>query len=216
MVSRADSHDLDKLKRWQKDLAEDTPHAPAVYAIFLVSEKDKVAHDLFRTYRSAFEERGVGFAHLVIFGQHGVSAAVRQLQSDLDLAHGVLPTLLLFSGDVEDAEYITIDVVTLPQGESKNLPPDRASWLTLMFWSDAVMEGGHNVPALATQLMADSPQDAPSDSSELGEQVLEDLMLWAESRLEDSGDAAGPPQLNVVLKQVLSDLCAEVVQQLEQ
>ena len=216
MASHADTHDLDKLKRWQRNLAEDPPDSPAVYALFLVSEKDKVAHELFRAFRSVFEERGAGFAHLVIFGQHGVSATVRQLQAELDLAEDVLPTLLLFGGDVDDAEYITTDIVTLPQGGSKDLPMDRASWLTMMFWSDSIMDGNHGVPVIVTELMDDSPQDAPTDSSETAERVLEDSLLWAESKLEDSSDAVGPPQLNVVLRKRLSDLCVDVVRQLEQ
>ena len=79
MTSRADTHDLDKLHRWQKDLEAVSPDAPPVYAIFLVSERDTMAHDVFRSFRTSFEEHGLGFAHLVIFGQHGVSGTARRL-----------------------------------------------------------------------------------------------------------------------------------------
>ena len=85
MPNHADAHDRDKLLRWQKDLAATTDTAPPVYAVFLVSEKDTTAHDIFRAFRTSFEERRAGFAHLVIFGQHGVSATVRDLQGELAL-----------------------------------------------------------------------------------------------------------------------------------
>ena len=118
--SHADNHDRDKLRRWQSDLAAVAPDAPAVYAIFLVSEADKAAHDIFRTFRTSFEERfedrEAGFAHLVIFGQHGISATLRRIQAELDLLPEELPTLALFGGDAEDAEYITADVISLPRG----------------------------------------------------------------------------------------------------
>ena len=48
--------DRDKLLRWQKDLAGSAADAPAVYAIFLVSETDRSAHDIFRAFRTSFEK----------------------------------------------------------------------------------------------------------------------------------------------------------------
>ena len=71
MPTRADTHDLDKLKRWQKDLETTPDDAPAVYAIFLVSEADTAAHNIFRAFRTSFEERQASFAHLVISASTG-------------------------------------------------------------------------------------------------------------------------------------------------
>ena len=103
MPSHADNHDLDKLRRWQRDLAAAAPDAPAVYAVFLVSQADTAAHNVFRAFRSGFEahfrEPEAGFAHLVIFGQHGISTTVRALQSELGLPEEALPTLALFTGN---------------------------------------------------------------------------------------------------------------------
>lgn len=113
MPSHADTHDRDKLLRWHKDLQSTGPDAPPVFAIFLVSEVDKVAHDVFRAFRTSFEEAELGFAHLVIFGQHGVSATARQLRDKFGLEADGAPRAVLFSGADEQPE-----VVELPSGSS--------------------------------------------------------------------------------------------------
>ena len=120
MPSHADTHDLDKLRRWQKDLEATPDDAPAVYAIFLVSEADTAAHDTFRAFRASFEERKAGFAHLVIFGQHGVSTTVHALQGNLGLAEDGLPTLVLFGGDTG----LEPQVVPLPAGTRDAVKPE--------------------------------------------------------------------------------------------
>ena len=59
----ADRHDLDKLGRWKAGLDGAADSAPfPVGAIFLVGPQDRAAHDVFRRYRSIFEELGGGFA----------------------------------------------------------------------------------------------------------------------------------------------------------
>ena len=117
MPSHADIHDLDKLDRWQKDLAVAAPDAPPVFAIFLVSESDKTAHDIFRAFRSSFESRNAGFAHLVIFGQHGVSDTVNRLLAELNLPPDSRPTLALFTGSAEaPATIISLPVGNPPYG----------------------------------------------------------------------------------------------------
>ncbi len=117
MPSHADNHDRDKLRRWQKDLAVAAPDAPPVFAIFLVSESDKTAHDIFRAFRSSFEERNAGFAHLVIFGQHGVSDTVNRLLAELNLPPDSCPTLALFTGSAETpATIIPLPVGNPPYG----------------------------------------------------------------------------------------------------
>ena len=92
--SAADQHDLDKLKRWGQSLSDSAGDFP-VYAVFLVSEADQMAHNIFRTYRKSFEERNAGFESLVIFGQHGVSEVVYALLAEFGLTAGSLPSLLL-------------------------------------------------------------------------------------------------------------------------
>ena len=113
MPSRADTHDLDKLNRWQKDLEASPDDVPPVFAVFLVSGEDRVAHDIFRTFRSSFEGRNLGFAHLVIFGQHGVSETARRLRSHFGLEAESGPGLVLVSGDGSQTQ-----VVLLPGGEN--------------------------------------------------------------------------------------------------
>ena len=96
MTSHADNHDRDKLSRWRGDLTSgDAPSFP-VYAVFLVTPEDRPAHDIFRAYRSSFEERGAGFQHLMIFGQHGISTTVKGLLAEFDLELDALPLLVLF------------------------------------------------------------------------------------------------------------------------
>ena len=112
MPSRADTHDLDKLRRWHKDLEAIPDGAPPVFAIFLVSREDRAAHDAFRAFRSSFEESNVGFAHLVIFGQHGLSNTAKRLKAKFGLAVSGGPSLVLFLDDSGQPR-----IVALPQGE---------------------------------------------------------------------------------------------------
>ena len=104
MSSAADQHDLDKLKRWRQSLGDSAGEFP-VYAVFLVSETDQIAHDIFRTFRKSFEERNAGFECLVIFGQHGVSEVVYALLAEFGLTAGSLPSLLLLIGPQNTKSY---------------------------------------------------------------------------------------------------------------
>ena len=211
MASRADNHDLDKLKRWQKDLDAMPADGPAVYAIFLVSERDTVAHDTFREFRDSFEERNAGFAHLVIFGQHGVSETVRRLRAELKLPEEMLPALALFGGDAEDGEYITLDLVSLNRGSEAEPEPTAAYWTSAMFWSDAVMgSASPGNPAMVTNVLA-SPTNDQSGAAPLD---LEGVLLWTEAKMDESIEAGGPQELNRVLAKRLSDICAAAVRAL--
>ena len=221
--SHADNHDRDKLRRWQSDLAAVAPDAPAVYAIFLVSEADKAAHDIFRTFRTSFEERfedrEAGFAHLVIFGQHGISATLRRIQAELDLLPEELPTLALFGGDAEDAEYITADVISLPRGGPSDSYSGselrEAYWWTTMYWSDSVLAGAiDNAASITTDVLAPLRDDPSDDKLELEDLDLEQALLWAEAKMDESIAASGPPELNRVLRKRLSDLCKSVAESL--
>lgn len=97
MSSRADQHDIDKLGRWHRDLTAPSGNSFPVSAVFLVSDADQTAHDIFRAFRSSFEQRDAGFGNLIIFGQHGVSSTVNGLLSRLRLPQDSIPLLLLFT-----------------------------------------------------------------------------------------------------------------------
>ena len=125
-ASRADQHDKDKLERWQRDLAGGVTGSFPLHALFLVSEDDRAAHDIFRAFRSCFEELGAGFQHLVIFGQHGVSQAERMILRRLGLPADNLPSLVLLTASDPPLVYS----LPLPPGdvrpEAKDT--DQAPW----------------------------------------------------------------------------------------
>ena len=114
MTSHADNHDKDKLARWQRDLTSGSSVDFPAYAIFLVSVEDKYAHDVFRRFRSSFEERDAGFERLVIFGQHGVSTTVHGLLDRFGLKLESLPLLAILSNPANE----TLDTITLAPGEA--------------------------------------------------------------------------------------------------
>ena len=116
MPHHYDAHDHDKLQRWHNDLRA-TPIAPdqfPVIALFLVKPQATAAHEIFRRYRAEFTARDAPFAHLVIFGMHGVSSAVRALLTLTGLSENDLPTLLLAPASDPSAAI----AVTLPSGAS--------------------------------------------------------------------------------------------------
>ena len=116
MPHHYDAHDHDKLLRWRDELCAVPPTAdgfPAM-ALFLVRPTDTAAHEIFRRYRTEFEQRGASFAQLVIFGMHGVSSAVRALLRSAGLSESDLPAMLLApSGDSTATAAVAI---TLPAG----------------------------------------------------------------------------------------------------
>ncbi len=116
MSHHYDEHDHDKLLRWRDDL-QDAAFAqcdfPAM-ALFLVKPQAKGSHEIFRRYRAEFEQRGASFAHLVIFGMHGVSATVRALLDRTGLAEADLPVMMLAPA----VEPNSVIAVQLPDGES--------------------------------------------------------------------------------------------------
>ena len=116
MTNRSDQHDLDKLDRWQKALTEPRTNGFPVYAVFLVSEADQAAHDIFRAFRNSFEQRGAGFGNLVIFGQHGVSSMVHALLSRLTLTRDSIPLLVLLTSHDDSLVYI----LPLPPGDASD------------------------------------------------------------------------------------------------
>ena len=119
-LSHADRHDLDKLARWKAglDSAADKDEAgfPAC-AIFLVSPEDRASHDIFRHYRSAFEDLGGGFHHLVIFGQHGVSTTQVAFLSELGMEQQSVPLLALAPMSDATEETGSVYCLELPKGD---------------------------------------------------------------------------------------------------
>lgn len=116
-MSHADRHDLDKLARWKAGLdgaADSGAFSFPACAIFLVTGEDRASHDIFRRYRSAFEEFGAGFHHLVIFGQHGVSTTQTAFLGQLGLDSHVVPALAIAPMSGESGVVYAID---LPSGD---------------------------------------------------------------------------------------------------
>ena len=118
MSHHYDAHDYDKLTRWRTDLLANPIGGdgfPAL-ALFLVKPQATGAHKIFRRYRSEFEPRNAGFAHLVIFGMHGISATVRRLLVQAGLSEADLPTLLLAPATDPTATV----AIKLPSGDSSD------------------------------------------------------------------------------------------------
>jgi len=115
--SHADSHDLDKLARWHRGLSLNPPNPSTyggqrgargdfpVYAVFLVSEADRPAHNIFREFRARCEAWSAEFEHLVIFGQHGISSTVHGLLNGFGLTLEAVPVLVLFSSPLAYQAY---------------------------------------------------------------------------------------------------------------
>ncbi len=124
MSHHFDEHDHDKLLRWRNELSASGPESGPGYnaaaaafpaaALFLVKPSATGAHDVFRKYRTVFEERAAPFASLVVFGMHGVSSTVRALLDAAGLTESDLPALLI----APTAEPEHSIIVTLPSGAS--------------------------------------------------------------------------------------------------
>ena len=121
MAETPDRHDLDKLTRWHEGLMSASGQGFPVCALFLASGEDNRAHDIFRTYRTAFEEMGAGFHDLVIFGQHGMSTTCAALIPGLGLSGLQTPALVLInSGDAGFVLHTTgLPVGALAEGGSE-------------------------------------------------------------------------------------------------
>ncbi len=108
-----DSHDLGKLTKWHDGLASATRPVFPVCALFLAGGGDIRAHNIFRVYRTAFEELDARFHDLVIFGQHGLSNTCAALISGLGLSNVQIPSLVLISSE----DGIVFHTTGLPTGE---------------------------------------------------------------------------------------------------
>ena len=140
--SRADAHDLDKLRRWHDSLAAMEGRTYPVYAAFLVSVEDTTSHDIFRRFRASFESRAAPFHCLVIFGQHGVSSTVRQLSAHVGLRPEDLPALVLWTRPTADGFH----VMPLPVGAST----DDGRWAETLSRIEEAADRKYAVPGLDT------------------------------------------------------------------
>ena len=155
MAETPDSHDLDKLTRWHQGLiseAGETGDPFPVCALFLATGEDRRAHDIFRVYRTAFEELGAGFHDLVIFGQHGASSTSAALVPGLGLLGLQIPCLVLIVHGNPPVSYtIVLPTGVLPDGESENKDDDVPWKMALDDMRRAAREG--------TSLSLDSVRD---------------------------------------------------------
>ena len=123
-ASHADRHDLDKLAQWRDGLAAAAESGFPVFAVFLVTLDDRASHDIFRRYRSAFEDLGAGFSSLVIFGQHGVSSTMKAMLAELGLTMEQVPVLAL----ITDATSNEACIVPLQRGNPDGELEESAMW----------------------------------------------------------------------------------------
>ena len=107
-----DNHDMEKLAKWHEGLVSGTGDSFPVCVVFLASSEDRMAHDIFRTYRSAFEQWGAKFHDLVIFGQHGTSTTCTALMPALGLFDLKIPSLVLICR----GKGLGLHTTNLPQG----------------------------------------------------------------------------------------------------
>ena len=131
-MSHADRHDLDKLARWKEGLdaaVDDGASEFPACAIFLVSPEDRASHDIFRRYRSAFEELGGGFHHLVIFGQHGVSTTQVAFLAEMGMEQGSVPLLAIAPMGDETGNVFCLE---LPKGDRDGELDDSQTWGTAL------------------------------------------------------------------------------------
>ena len=128
-LSHADRHDLDKLTRWKTGLdaaGKDGGESSPACAIFLVGPEERESHDIFRRYRSAFEELGCGFHHLVIFGQHGVSTTQVAFLAEVEMTQDSVPLLILAPMDAEKGSAVWC--LELPKGERDGDLDEAQNW----------------------------------------------------------------------------------------
>ncbi len=131
-LSHADRHDLDKLARWKDGLdsaSGDSASAFPVCAIFLVGPEHREAHDIFRRYRSVFEELGGGFHHLVIFGQHGISTTQVAFLEEFGMEQDVVPMVAV--APMVDGTQSAWSV-ELPKGERSGELDETQAWSAVL------------------------------------------------------------------------------------
>jgi hypothetical protein len=145
-ISHADQHDLDKLARWRQDLSNGDSDQFPVYCVFLVSPDDLASHDVFRRFRSSFEDRSAGFQHLMIFGQHGISATLQALLAEFGLTLDQVPALVLFTAPEVSTAYAT----ALTQGAEPGKMAGHEPWQKVLNLVEAVADRGDKTVEMAS------------------------------------------------------------------
>ena len=169
----AENHDLEKLIRWRKDLSKETVNHFPVHAVFLVSSNDRLAHDVFRSFRSSFESLNAGFRHLTIFGQHGLSSTARRLLREFRLADDEYPTLVLLVG----AESESVFSLPLPAGDSPidlNLDENRP-WQQVLATVQAAANEEDSILELASVSKVVGPTETGEPLKRLVDRLLGEL-----------------------------------------
>ena len=145
-ISHADQHDLDKLIRWRQDLSGGDPDQFPVYCVFLVSPDDRASHEVFRRFRSSFEDRDAGFQHLTIFGQHGISATLRGLLAEFGLTLEQVPALAVLTTPAVS----TVHSIALAQGAEAGEVAEGELWQTVLSLVEGVVDRGEKAVELAS------------------------------------------------------------------
>jgi hypothetical protein len=145
-TDHADQHDLDKLARWRRDLSDGDSDRFPVYCVFLVSPEDRASHDVFRRFRSSFEERAAGYQHLMIFGQHGISSTLRALLPEFGLTLQQVPTLALLT----TPSVSTVHTMALAQGAEPGQEEEEEPWQTVLSLVEGVADRREKVVELAS------------------------------------------------------------------
>ena len=145
-IGRADQHDLDKLARWHQDLSGGVTDQFPVYCVFLVSPGDLASHQVFRRFRSSFEDRAAGFQHLVIFGQHGISATLKALLSEFGLTLEQVPALALLTTPAVS----TVHAIALAQGDEAGKMVEHEPWQTVLSLVEGVVDREEKAVELAS------------------------------------------------------------------
>ena len=169
-----DSHDVGKLVRWHEGLLGGTEVYFPVCALFLASGEDRLAHDIFRSYRSVFEELGAGFHDLIIFGQHGMSTTCTALMPALGLPDLQVPSLVLICRGKKSGLY----TANLPEGALTNL------------------QDGEDCIRIPWQLALETIRQSVTNSSELILDGLEGLN-WSDFSSDTLVNIVGQVRLSV-------------------
>ena len=143
-TDHADQHDLDKLARWRRDLSDGGPDRFPVYCVFLVSPEDRASHDVFRRFRSSFEERAAGYQHLMIFGQHGISSTLRALLPEFGLTLQQIPTLALLT----TPSVSKVHTMALAKGAEPGQEEEEEPWQTVLSLVEGVADSGEKAMEL--------------------------------------------------------------------
>ena len=86
------------------------------------------------------------FQHLVIFGQHGISATLRALLAEFGLTLEQVPTLVM----VEAPAVSTVHTMALAQGDEAGKVVEREPWQTVLSLVEGAVERGEKAVELAS------------------------------------------------------------------